>query len=499
MSTTVHLSLGADGRTYSVKPFSLNALDELKEALTPILAEFDRSIEAMPEEPDINLFPGAYRDHMRQVHELQDSTMDRVKIILEREELWVPFKDAIFKNLLKEGDPNSINMTCRSWFREFDDYGEAARALLNMGGVAGNDQTPMPNTELHLTQLKSKSAYSYGDLEELFLESEHTGKVRSDDRDMDKLMHQIECYLQTYSRVVWVSVRDESAVELSQWQAICGGFLVFNYHPAFNKLREILTKAAKQIGNSKPGDKPQSFSLSSKATMVEFPAHVDMRDGNGKPQPEKYDSYMYQRFLCVLRNLGRANVTGSFTETNLLQALKPNKSLREAWVSFALKCGDDRAGWTSMEEHEKIRMFLEQLRDKVKPRQFLAMAEQDFEALDHKSSGLSVTDFIDLFTQKADMLQKVSELAGDVDSRVADEKSRIRQLRRVLVPSCVKYIKEFCRQKARAIGNKLYDAGYPLSMMEFIGICADWAEDNEQDVFLRCQISQLTWARASPN
>ena len=64
MSTTVHLSLGADGRTYSVKPFSLDALDELKEALTPILTEFDRSIEAMPEEPDKHLTPEIYRDHM---------------------------------------------------------------------------------------------------------------------------------------------------------------------------------------------------------------------------------------------------------------------------------------------------------------------------------------------------------------------------------------------------------------------------------------------------
>ena len=102
----------------------------------------------------------------------------------------------------------------------------------------------------------------------------------------------------------------------------------------------------------------------------------------------------------MLRNLGRADVTGAFTEKNLSDAIKHNKFLKSYWSDYAIKQGG-AVGWTAMEEHEKIKSFLQDLRDKVKPSQFLSLAEKEFDSIDLGHSGLAVSDFIDRFVHLA--------------------------------------------------------------------------------------------------
>ena len=68
------------------------------------------------------------------------------------------------------------------------------------------------------------------------------------------------------------------------------------------------------------------------------------------------------------------------TEKNLPDAIKHNKFLKSYWSDYAIKQGG-AAGWTAMEEHEKIKSFLQDLRDKVKPSQFLSLAEKEFDSI----------------------------------------------------------------------------------------------------------------------
>ena len=414
------------------------------------------------EEPDVKLEPVAHAKWTKELEQAKEAHAESRMSILSDKNAFRDYAAELIKAQRVEGFPVAM-ATVRQMLEQLTDFNtEGSSMLVSVGSLAPIDS-------------KSLVAGRYDTF------AEYVRLV-----DTHVLVEDAAGFYAIKSRVYQYSVGNVPSFH-QQMEGLakdCGAYLVWDSKANFIDVKmffhqEISSMFGRITVGGSTGHTSGQNNYSGRPTMSEYPKFVAVRKADGTSNEEAYHEYQYAVYKVHIRNLGRANVTGSFTEFNIQQATKFNSSIREKWENFSASKMQQGGAWDTTSEHIKIKEFIEKELKLCNRRQIYKVAERDFMALDYYKSKLSIAEFLEVFEDLSNVLERLSSSFGAPDERVSTPAARIKQLCRKISPSCLLFVQDHCAAQRRTYKDDRYLSGYPLSMEEMKEVCGDWAESRE--------------------